>query len=428
MANFFQLIVTSKFLKPRNEIHMAQNYVFNRSLTILAPVLILSIALMTSCNQNSTSVTDPALVDARAGKPQAPIAYQIAETNTTALASGRKAWVTGRKAWVTGRKAWVTGDVATLEDNLAIWTQIRLQQAQTLAPNWGAGVKVAVIDTGIDLNHPAFVGHLAPSGDWKDFVDADNTPQEVAGGEAYGHGTSVASIVLQVAPKALIMPIRVLESSGMGDTSKIASAIGWAAQHGARVINLSLGTDAANFDCAVQKEIALAIQNYDTLMVFAAGNTGDTKINYPAITVKSNPNNDPAVKACRPAPYNLIPSLNANVNVASISVGSVDNLDQKSGFSSYGTKLEMLAPGENIYGPYPENAAAAWSGTSMSAPLVSGSLALAVGQNLRSGVKVMDLPDILIGKTDSVDTLNSSFAGQIGKGRLNIEMFLKSVL
>jgi thermitase len=400
---------------------MAQKYVFNRSLTILAPVLVLSIALMTSCNQNISSDTDPALIDARAAKPQASIAYQIAETNTTALASGRKAWTSGRKAWT-------SGDAATLEDNLAIWTQIHLQQAQTLAPNWGAGVKVAVIDTGIDLNHPAFVGHLAPSTDWKDFVDADATPQEIVGGEAYGHGTSVASIVLQVAPKALIMPIRVLDSSGAGDTSKIASAISWAAQHGARVINLSLGTDAANFDCVVQKEIALAIQNYGTLMVFAAGNTGNTNVNYPAITVKSNPNSNPAVRACRAAPYKLTPALNAGVNGASISVGSVNNLDQKSVFSSYGDKLEIVASGEDIYGPYPENSAASWSGTSMSAPLVTGSLALALGEKWRYGVMVNDLPDILIAKADSVDALNPSFVGQLGTGRLNIENFLKSVL
>jgi thermitase len=395
---------------------------------MIRPALMLGFAIMTSsitsCSQNAE---DPTLTDARASKPQMSVKYQIAETNTTALASGRKAWFTGRKAWFTGRKAWFTGDVATLEDNQAIWTRIHLEQAQNLAPNWGAGVKVAVIDTGIDLNHPAFVGHLAPSSDWKDFVDSDTNPQEVSGGEAYGHGTSVASIVLQVAPKALILPIRVLDSNGVGDTSKIASAIDWAAQHGAKVINLSLGTDSANFDCAVQKAVALAIQNYGTLMVFAAGNTADNKINYPAVTVKSNPNSNPAVRACRPAPYNLTPPMNAGVNVASISVGSVNSFDQKSNFSSYGDKLEMVSPGENLVGPYPENSVASWSGTSMAAPLVSGALSLALGEKLRSGVKVTDLPDILIGKTDSVDASNPSLAGQVGKGRLNIENFLKSV-
>ncbi len=395
-------------------------------LKTFSPLLALGI-VMTSCGQNIND-TDPTLIETRAAKPQAPVSYKIAETNTTAIASGRKAWATGRKAWATGRKAWATGSDITLEDNLSVWTQIHLQQAQTLSPNWGAGVKVAVIDTGVDLNHPVFVGHLAPSTDWKDFIDTDTSPQEIAGGEAYGHGTSVASIVLQVAPNALIMPIRVLDSSGAGDTDKIASAIAWAAQHGAKVINLSFGTDASNFDCAVQKAVASAIQNYGTLMVFAAGNTGDTNINYPAITVKSNPNSNPALKACHAAPYNLTPPMNAGVNVASISVGSVNNLDQKSNFSSYGEKLEMVSPGEDIYGPYPDNAGASWSGTSMAAPLVSGALALALGEKLRSGVKAQDLPNILIGKTDSIDALNPSFAGQVGKGRLNIENFLNAVL
>ena len=82
----------------------------------------------------------------------------------------------------------------------------------------------------------------------------------------------------------------------------------------------------------------------------------------------------------------------------------------------------------NIDGPDPENAGASWSGTSMSAPLVSGSLALALGQLLHSDVKVIDLPNILIGNTDSVDALNPGFAGQLGKGRLNLEKFLQHVL
>ncbi len=99
---------------------------FNQSLVILT--LALGAALITSCNQNLPSdVTDLAL-DARAAKPQAPMTYSIAETSKTALA-------TGRKAWFTGRKAWFTGNEATLVDNLAVWNQIHLQQAQTLAPD-----------------------------------------------------------------------------------------------------------------------------------------------------------------------------------------------------------------------------------------------------------------------------------------------------
>ena len=88
----------------------------------------------------------------------------------------------------------------------------------------------------------------------------------------------------------------------------------------------------------------------------------------------------------------------------------------------------MVAPGENIYGPYPENGAAAWSGTSMAAPMVSGSLALALGQKLRSGVTAASLPDALIANTDNIDSLNTGLAGQLGSGRLNIEKFLQNVL
>jgi thermitase len=394
-----------------------------KHLFLIASQLSIVAVLITSCNQNPIIVVESSSLV----KPQAAMTYRIAETSTTANASGRAAWASGRAAWASGRAAWASGDPATLLDNQNIWTQIHLQQAQTLAPNLGAGVKVAVIDTGIDLNHPAFVGHLTANTDWKDLVDNDAVPQEIAGGEAFGHGTSVADIVLQVAPKALIMPIRVLDSSGTGDTIQIAGAINWAADHGAQIINLSLGTDTANFDCAVQKEIALAVQNHGSLFVFASGNTGDTNISYPAITVKSNPNSNPAVKTCRSAPYNLVPSLNSGVNGASISVGSVNSADLKSAFSTFGKKLEMVAPGEDIYGPYPGNAGAAWSGTSMSAPLVSGSLALALGQHLRPGLKPAGLPDVLIANTDNVDALNPGLVEQLGTGRLNIEKFLKNV-
>ncbi|MEZ4606323.1 MAG: S8 family serine peptidase [Deinococcales bacterium] len=86
-------------------------------------------------------------------------------------------------------------------------------------------MKVAVIDTGVDLSHPMLSGKLAPSTEWWDYVDNDNSPQDVSGGEGYGHGTVVSTLILQVAPQATILPLRVLASNGLGDLDDVAAAI-----------------------------------------------------------------------------------------------------------------------------------------------------------------------------------------------------------
>ena len=110
-----------------------------------------------------------------------------------------------------------------------------------LAPNLGEGVKVAVIDTGIDLDHPGFAGRLAPAGEWRDYVDGDDFPMDEPGGAGFGHGTAVAGIIVQVAPNATILPIRVLAPDGRGDVDDVVTAIDHAITVGAQVINLSLG-------------------------------------------------------------------------------------------------------------------------------------------------------------------------------------------
>jgi subtilisin family serine protease len=159
--------------------------------------------------------------------------------------------------------------------------------------------------------------------------------------------------VLQVAPGAKILPLRVLGPDGSGDVLSVMRAIDWAVVKGARVINLSLGSQERSR--VVQDAIRRATSR-GVLVVSSAGNENRSPITFPASDAASD--------------------------VRALGVGSVDALNRKSVFSNYGTTLEMVAPGENVFGPGPGGQLVAWSGTSMAAPMAAGGLALALGQSL----------------------------------------------
>jgi thermitase len=339
------------------------------------------------------------------GKENNRNALRVGENAATAKTSGWNAWSGGWNAWSGGWNAWSGGDMSALSttENSATWTQIRLQQAHALATNLGTGVKVAVIDTGVDLSHPAFVGRLTPSSDWYDWIDGDATPQEVSGGESFGHGTSVAGIISQVAPRAQIMPLRVLAPDGFGDVTNVVAAMEWAVARGARVINLSLGADYLKaLESAIKGAASAGV-----IVVASSGNTGDGNITYPAMDAETT----------------------GNYGQMLLGVGSVNDFDVRSVFSTYGKNLEMVAPGETIYGPAPGNMVAHWSGTSMAAPMVSGALALGIGQRTLSTSQLQSLAPLVVSRSDAVDDKNSStLSGMLGTGRLNLERFIQGVL
>ena len=324
---------------------------------------------------------------------------------TAVMGGARSLWAGGDiSAWAGGaRSLWAGGTFSLLPQNTALWTDIKLQQAQVQAPKLGAGVTVAVIDTGLDLNHPAFQGALTDPSTWWDFYAADAVPQDegTLGVGGYGHGTNVAGIVLQIAPKAKIMPLRVLGPDGSGDVATIAQAITWAVSKGANIINLSLGSkdDSKVINDAIKQAMAKGV-----LVTTSAGNDNQDKITFPAAQAGT-----PAFQA-------------------SISVGSVNLQDQKSSFSNYSDKLEIVAPGENVYAPAPGNLMAAWSGTSMAAPMAAGAFALALGQTL--GVPVASLPTRLAATTADIyaNGLNKAYKDKLGTGRLDLSAFLTATV
>jgi subtilisin family serine protease len=267
--------------------------------------------------------------------------------------SGWSTWSSGWSTWSSGWSTWSNG-LDTLPplptSNSIAFQNIRLPQAHAIAKNYGKGVTVAVLDTGIDLSHPGFVGKLTATNLHKDFVDLDSIPSEKRG-FGYGHGTAVSGLILQVAPEAKILPIRVLNENGRGNLSSLVSGLAHATSNGAKVINVSLGSLQTSL--ALETMITHA-RDMGVFVVASVGNAG------------RKDNSD------FPAKYEDLGAVRDFL----FGVGSVSNTDELSSFTNRGIDVSLYAPGERLTTFFPDNAVINATGTSFSAPLVSGALAL----------------------------------------------------
>ncbi|MBI3241834.1 MAG: S8 family serine peptidase [Chloroflexi bacterium] len=266
-----------------------------------------------------------------------------------------------------------------------------LAQAQVISR--GAGVVVAVIDTGAQLDHPALAASFTAAR--HDFIDGDDVPDDVFSGldgdgdgvadEAAGHGTHVAGIVHLVAPEAQIMPLRVLDTDGNGDVFTVAEAIMYAIHNGANVINLSLGTPSKS---DMLKEVIRTATRNGVVVVAAAGNLNSKEPQYPA------------------------------ANECALSVTAVGPGSIKSDFANFSGGVDFAAPGESIYSTFPKDGYAWWSGTSMAAPFVAGQAALI--HSAAPGLNVREIALLMGGVAHSLDKLNPQFDGQLGQGQADI--------
>lgn len=215
----------------------------------------------------------------------------------------------------------------------------------------GNSIKVAILDTGIDQNHP----DLSKIDLNQNFTDSSTID------DIYGHGTHVGGIVAAetnntqgvagVCPTCRLLNGKVLNDSGSGAYSWIAKGIEWATNNDAKVINMSLGgsTKSSTLENAVNYAWSRGV-----VIVAAAGNSNNPSKTYPAA-------------------YNNV-----------IAVAATDNRDNKASFSSYGTWVSVAAPGANIYStfpnhPYTINKSLNYdygSGTSMATPMAAGVAAL----------------------------------------------------
>lgn len=201
-------------------------------------------------------------------------------------------------------------------------------------------VKIAVVDSGVDLNHPD-LSHRLEKG-----YNA-LAPKEPPADDN-GHGTHVAGIIASVPNNGEgvagitwhnpIIPVKVLNAEGMGGSFDVAKGIRWAADHGADVINLSLGNYQPS---AVMEEAIRYAMNKDVVVVSAAGNDNSSQPSFPAAY--------PGVLA----------------------VAAVDSEGKRAPFSNYGDYIDIAAPGVHIASTFSHGQYASLSGTSMAAPHVS---------------------------------------------------------
>jgi subtilisin family serine protease len=267
-------------------------------------------------------------------------------------------------------------------------TAAKLKYAQEkTTKELAANVIVAVVDTGVYMEHPDLVSAKIPGLTGRDFAkkvgeSPDNDPQD-----DNGHGTNVAGIIAAngnifsgVAPGTKILPVKVLDSGGIGETSQVIEGINYAVSSGANIINLSIGSPG---DSQALHDAIINAVKAGVLVVAAAGNDGNNISGVEQGNISDTDYSELPEKPAKPfigkfAAYTNYPAAYPEV----ISVAALEQLLNKTitlaDFSNVG-KIDVAAPGVNIYSTYIGSAPNNYkymSGTSQATPFVSGFAAL----------------------------------------------------
>ncbi len=315
-------------------------------------------------------------------------------------------------------------------------------------------IVVAVIDSGLDVEHPDLMdnlwhntkeipndhldndhnGYIDDYQGW-DFVFNLPDPRPKIGKTysklAINHGTLVAGIIgamgnnhfglAGISWQIKIMPLKVMDEQGEGTSTSVYHAIKYAIAQGADVINLSMVGN--NYNSELSEVIAEAY-NKGIAVVAAAGN--ETSIGS-ATDISYDLSVHPQYPICYDGP--------AGQNHV-LGVGAVDADDHKSRFSNFGSKcLDIMAPGESFYGvlffnpvmpDFQKYFGGYWSGTSLAVPQVSGAVALL--KALRPDLSLEEIYNLLIKNADNLDVQNPNYRGLLGGGRLNLAAAISAAL
>ncbi|WP_304237281.1 S8 family serine peptidase [Jiulongibacter sediminis] len=279
----------------------------------------------------------------------------------------------------------------TLYNDLWHLKKIKASEAWDVIPGQ-VDVVVAVVDNAIQVTHPDLALNMVAG---RDVADNDNDPNPP--NNSFSHGTHVAGIVSAVNNnvtgiasagnnKVKVMPIKATPNSS--DPNFIYNGfdgIAWATANNANIISLSWGGPGFS---QLEQDVIDDAYNNGILVIAAAGNEDSDEPQYPAS-------------------YNHV-----------ISVAALDSTDQRSYFSSYGTGVDISAPGRFILSTVPTNNYASFSGTSMATPLVAS----CAGYLLSCFPSLSpDSVEYILKKTaDNIDTQNPNYLGQLGSGRINL--------
>jgi len=278
------------------------------------------------------------------------------------------------------------------------WGVDRIDAEKVHPYNKGTGVRVAVIDTGIDYNHPDLDANVAGGASFVDYT-TDYM-------DDHGHGTHVAGIiaaeangvgVVGVAPEASLYALKALDSEGWGDVSDVVAALDWAVANGMQIVSMSIGTNTYS---ASLEDACNSAYEAGLLLVAAAGNDGywfGNTVDYPAR-------------------YESV-----------IAVAATDQNNRRPVWSSRGPSVELAAPGVSVYSTYWDDSYVTMSGTSMACPHVSGTAALVFNSLVDpdydlDGDGVWDASEVREKLKDTADDLGSvGWDSQYGWGLVDAD-------
>ncbi|WP_077214980.1 S8 family peptidase [Bacillus dakarensis] len=239
-------------------------------------------------------------------------------------------------------------------------------------------VEVAVVDTGIDVDHPLLKDSI--QGGYDATGDGDIEDE-------HGHGTHVAGIIANHNPNIKIIPIKMLDKSGTGDVYSFLKGMYYAIEQEVDIINMSLGMET---DIHLVRDVVQQAYRKGIIMVAASGNNGVANLQYPA--------NYPEVYA----------------------VGAYTAEEEVAEFSQYSENLDFIAPGKEIWSSWNDGGYTYKSGTSMAAPFISKAIALLVSTNPH--LSVQEVEEILIRSSEALP--GSAGKSEIGHGKVNVEKAL----
>lgn len=291
----------------------------------------------------------------------------------------------------------VSADAITPNDPSysAQWGPAAMQAPAAWSISTGAtSVVIAIIDTGVDLPNLEFAGKIVAG---CDYVNRDDSAQD-----DNGHGTHVAGIaaalgnngshIAGISWGARVMPLKVLSASGRGSDSAVSAAIVYAADHGAKVINLSLG--GPGFSSTEERAVNYAVAR-GVVVVASAGNNGNSTPNYPA----------------------------AYANAIAVAATNSSNL--RASFSNYGSYVDLAAPGYDVLSLRVGTGTVSYNGTSMASPHVAGAAAIVAGM-LGSNASVASIRSVL--ESTALDLGAAGRDDYYGNGLVNLYAALASIV